>query len=120
MQGHQQDTELGVPDAGIPAMACQTAVIAAWNWHPAFPQRSSCLGSSNHIAGRITEMELCLSLAASYKRTKNMKAAVGMVKASSSLLYLDAVANYVKAYAGGETFPLLHLLFALEKFFNSS
>ena len=65
-------------------------------------------------------MELCLSVAANYKRVEDMETAVGMVRSSSSVSYLDAVANYVKAFAGGETFPLIHLLVALEKLFNSS
>ena len=112
-------------------MAFQTAVTAGWNWHcissaveasvpwlPEFLQGS--LNSSNHIAGKVTEMELCLSVAANYKRVEDMETAVGMVRSSSSVSYLDAVANYVKAFAGGETFPLIHLLVALEKLFNSS
>ena len=42
-------------------------------------------------------MELCLILAANYKRVNDMETAVGMV-AGSSVSYLDAVANYVKAF----------------------
>ena len=35
-------------------------------------------------------------------------------------LYVDAISKWVRLYAGGDDFPLVHLLASIQKLFNSS
>ncbi|CAE7889697.1 unnamed protein product [Symbiodinium necroappetens] len=65
------------------------------------------LNASNHIAGRLTEMEIAMNLAAHYKRTGCMDTAVEACRAMCELGYLDAIAEWVKEYTGGEQFVLI-------------
>ena len=46
-------------------------------WLPEFLQGS--LNSTNHIAGRLTEMEVCLQVASNYMRVKDIDTAAGTV-----------------------------------------
>ena len=96
--------------AGVVEQACP--------WFPNFLQ--GCLNASNHIAGRATEMELALHLAEHYKGAKNLDQALEACKGLSSLPYLNTVAQFVQHFAGGEDFPLIHFLLAIEKTFNTS
>ena len=108
-----------------------TAVKQGWVWHciagcvddavPWFADfLQASLNSSNHIAGRLTEIELATQLAAQYKRTGCMETAVEACRAMSSLGYLDAIAEWVKKYTGGEQFVLIQFLAGVERSFSSS
>ena len=90
----------------------------AVGWFADFLQAS--LNASNHIAGRLTEMEIAMNLAAHYKRTGSMEASVEACRAMCELGYLDAIAEWVKKYTGGEQFVLIQFLAGVERSFSSS
>ncbi|CAE7940284.1 unnamed protein product [Symbiodinium sp. KB8] len=90
----------------------------AVGWFADFLQAS--LNASNHIAGRLTEMEIAMNLAAHYKRTGSMEASVEACRAMCELGYLDAIAEWVKKYTGGEQFLLIQFLAGVERSFSSS
>ena len=114
------------PDAGF-----KEAVTQGWRWHCiAFTVEESmpwfasflqgALNASNHIAAKATEMELAMSIAGTYKRTKSLETAIQTCRSMSNLKYLKVVGDFVKNYAGGEDFPLVQFLVHLERAFNSS
>ena len=63
-------------------------------------------------------MELAMHIAADYKRLGNMAQAVQLKP--TFLAYTEVVGEFCQHYAGGEDFPLVKLLVAIEKLFNSS
>lgn len=109
----------------------QSMVRNGWQWHcikseveeccPWMPQLlQAALNSGNEISKQSTEMEVALSLAYTYKTSASMENACAVVKAATSLGYVDAISKWVRLYAGGDDFPLVHLLASIQKLFNSS
>ena len=109
----------------------QAMVRKGWQWHcikseveeccPWLPQLlQAALNSGNEVSKQATEMEIALSLAYSYNISSSMENACGVVKASTSLQYVDVISKWVKLYGGGGSFCLVHLLASIQKLFNSS
>ena len=109
----------------------QSMVRNGWQWRcikseveeccPWMPQLlQAALNSGNEISKQSTEMEIALSLAYTYKTSASMENACAVVKAATSLGYVDAISKWVRLYAGGDDFPLVHLLASIQKLFNSS
>ena len=78
------------------------------------------MNASNHIAARVTEMEVAMNLAGQYKRCGNMDQALDTCRSTFNLPHLEAVGVYVQRYSGGDNFVLVKLLVELEKIWNSS
>ena len=117
--GHFHDQEFAKAVTEGWSWNCIAGVVEeACPWFPNFLQGS--MNASNHIAGRATEMELALHIAEHYKRCKNLDQALEACRSMSSMPYLSTVAQFVQHYAGGEDYPLLNFLLAIEKTFNSS
>ena len=104
-----------------------------WTWcvissevEEAFPQLpalwQSTLNSSHAVSGQALEMETALLIAEVYKHTKSMDAAVAATRDSQPrcLHYLDAIVHYVKNYAGGESFSVIHYLADFSKTLRSN
>ena len=78
------------------------------------------LNTDHGIGQTPTEIEVALNVAFHYKSLGSLDQAVKMCSSSCPLSYLPAIATFAKNFGGGEDFPLLHFLQAVQKLLGAS
>ena len=87
-------------------------------WLPQLLQHS--LNTDHGICQTPTEIEVALNVAFHYKSLGSLDQAVKMRSSSCPLSYLPAIPTFAKNFGGGEDFPLLHFLQAVQKLLGAS
>lgn len=109
----------------------QKMVKDGWQWNviqadveegcPWFPQMlQASLNTGNQIVKQSTEMEIAMAISYLYKAHKSFDKAIQLAQSATPSSYLPVIALYMKNFGGGDDFPVLVFLQAVQKLFNSS
>ena len=119
LQGQFNDVQFGkLVKNGWTWKVISSVVEDSVPWLPQLLQ--SALNTGHSIGQTPTEIEIALGLAFHYKQFKSMDMAIQMCEALCPFTYLPEIATYSKNFAGGEDFPILVFLQAVQKQLGSS
>ncbi len=118
-------------DAQFADQQFKKMVRDGWQWNviqadveegcPWFPQMlQASLNTGNQIVKQSTEMEIAMAISYLYKAHGSMDKAIQLAQAATPLSYLPAIALYMKNFGGGDNFPALVFLQAVQKLFGLS